>query len=50
MKQRQDLRIIRKVGDKMLLKCAGTGSSGNAYALIADDGEIMLIGGEKIFD
>lgn len=27
----------------MFLKCAGTGSSGNAYALIADDGEILLI-------
>ena len=27
----------------MLLKCAGTGSKGNSYALIADSGEILLI-------
>ena len=27
----------------MLLRCAGTGSSGNSYALIADNGEILLI-------
>lgn len=27
----------------MLLKCAGTGSSGNSYALISDSGEILLI-------
>ena len=27
----------------MLLKCAGTGSGGNAYALISDNGEILLI-------
>ena len=27
----------------MLLKCAGTGSSGNAYSLISDSGEILLI-------
>lgn len=27
----------------MLLRCAGTGSSGNAYALISNDGEILLI-------
>lgn len=27
----------------MFLKCAGTGSSGNGYALIADNGEILLI-------
>ena len=33
----------RKAGDDMLLKCAGTGSKGNSYALIADSGEILLI-------
>ena len=27
----------------MLLKCAGTGSKGNSYALLADSGEILLI-------
>ena len=27
----------------MLLKCAGTGSKGNSYALVADCGEILLI-------
>lgn len=27
----------------MFLRCAGTGSSGNAYALISDNGEILLI-------
>ena len=27
----------------MLLKCAGTGSKGNSYALIADNGEALLI-------
>lgn len=27
----------------MILKCAGTGSKGNSYALIADNGEILLI-------
>ena len=27
----------------MILKCAGTGSSGNSYALISDSGQILLI-------
>lgn len=27
----------------MLLKCAGTGSKGNSYALIADNGEVLMI-------
>ena len=27
----------------MLLKCAGTGSKGNSYALVAESGEILLI-------
>lgn len=27
----------------MLLRCCGSGSSGNSYALIADDGEILAI-------
>lgn len=28
---------------KMILRCAGTGSSGNSYALISDSGQILLI-------
>ena len=27
----------------MILKCAGTGSSGNSYAIISDSGQILLI-------
>lgn len=27
----------------MLLKCNGSGSCGNGYALISDDGEILLL-------
>lgn len=27
----------------MILKCAGTGSKGNSYALIADNGEVLMI-------
>ena len=35
---------LRKAGDDMLLKIISTGSqAGNCYALIADNGEILLL-------
>ena len=51
MKVRLDLRIIRKAGDDMLLKCVNSGSqNGNCYILENDTEALILDAGVRYKD
>lgn len=51
MKARRGLRIIRKAGDDMLLKCVNTGShNGNCYILENDTEALILDAGVQYKD